>query len=145
MIAPADSPVSVGPKPARHTALMSTEASTSPTLLVACLCADWCYICGAYRAVFDSLRDEFDAGVRFEWVDIEDDEGALGSVDVDDFPTLMIARGHAVVFFGPVMARRDAALRAVQRAQRGESAAIDDAQLQSLAARIRALADAKAG
>ena len=124
---------------------MNSAASPSSGVLVACLCADWCYICEAYKAVFESLRGDFGAQAAFVWVDIEDNEGALGNVDVDDFPTFLVARGDAVVFFGPVMARRDAALRAVQRAQRGESAAIDDAQLQSLAARIRALADAKAG
>ena len=78
------------------------------------------------------------------WVDIEDDEEAIGSVDIDDFPTLLIARGDDVMHYGPVMARRDAALRAVQRALRGESDRIADARIEELARRIRALADARA-
>jgi hypothetical protein len=123
---------------------MSTDAPTSPDLLVACLCADWCYICGGYRAVFDSLRDEFDATAAFVWVDIEDEEATLGNVEVDDFPTFLIARGAAVVHFGPLIARREAALRIVQRALRGELSAIDDVHVQQLAGRLRALQGAKA-
>jgi len=123
---------------------MSSAASTSPGLLVACLCADWCYICGDYKTVFESLRSDFGAQAQFVWVDIEDDEEVLGNIEVDDFPTLLIARGHAVVHFGPLMPRRDAALRTVQRALRGESGAIADARLEQLAQRIRALAGAQA-
>ena len=122
---------------------MNSAPSTSPGLLVACLCADWCYICCEYRAVFESLRGEFGARVDLVWVDIEDDEESLGDVDVADFPTFLIARGDAVVHFGPLMPRREAALRTVQRALHGESSAIADARLEQLAQRIRALAGAK--
>jgi thioredoxin 1 len=117
-----------------------SATSTSTGLLVACLCADWCYICGEYRSVFDALRGELGAQAACVWVDIEDDEQVLGNVDVDDFPTLLIARGDAVLHFGPVMPRHDAALRIVQRAQRGELRTIGDARLEALTQRVRALA-----
>jgi thioredoxin 1 len=122
---------------------MNTVPPRSPELLVACLCADWCYICGEYRAVFESLRSGLDARAAFVWVDIEDDEEALGNVEVDDFPTYLIARGDTVMHFGPLIPRREAALRLVERALRGELAEIPDARLAQLAQRIRALADAK--
>jgi len=124
---------------------MNSAASPSSGVLVACLCADWCYICKDYKAVFESLRGDFGAQAAFVWVDIEDNEDALGNVDVDDFPTFLVARGDAVVHFGPVMPRREAAVRAVQRALRGESSVVADTRLEQLAQRIRALADARAG
>jgi thioredoxin 1 len=122
---------------------MESEVSTSSDLLVACLCADWCYVCGDYRAVFESLRDEIGAHATFVWIDIEDDEAALGNIDVDDFPTFLIARGKDVVHFGPLMPRREAVLRTVQRALSGESSVVADARLEDLALRVRALANTK--
>jgi thiol-disulfide isomerase/thioredoxin len=73
-------------------------------VLVACLCAQWCRTCDGYRAVFEqAVSDLRDAGVEGLWVDVEDQADVLGSVDVEDFPTLLIARGDQVLFFGPVM------------------------------------------
>jgi hypothetical protein len=67
--------------------------------VVACLCAAWCRTCDDYRAVFDSLQAQFPDD-RFLWLDVED-EGV--DVLVDTFPTLMVARGRTVQFFGAVL------------------------------------------
>ena len=72
-------------------------------LLVACLCAAWCHTCTAYR---DTLRAVAAArpGLRFAWIDIEDDADALGddALDVETFPTLMLLRGGRALFHGPL-------------------------------------------
>lgn len=70
-------------------------------LIVACLCAAWCGTCSDYRATFEAVAGEM-PGVRRHWIDIEDEADALGSIDVDDFPTLLIGRGTEVLFFGPI-------------------------------------------
>ena len=73
-------------------------------VLVACLCAQWCRTCDSYREVFEQAISALrDAGIEGMWVDVEDQADALGAVDVEDFPTLLIARGDQVLFFGPVM------------------------------------------
>jgi thiol-disulfide isomerase/thioredoxin len=61
--------------------------------LVACLCAEWCGSCRDYRATFAALAAQFAADAEFAWIDVEDDADALGDPDIDDFPTLLIARG----------------------------------------------------
>jgi thiol-disulfide isomerase/thioredoxin len=71
------------------------------TLLVACLCAQWCGTCRDYRATFDQLAREF-THLRFVWIDIEDQAELVDPVDVDDFPTLLIASAQAIRFFGPL-------------------------------------------
>jgi len=109
--------------------------------LVACLCAAWCRTCDDYRPVFDALAREFDSQARFVWVDIEDDEAALGGVDVDDFPTLLIAHDDSVRFFGPVLPHPHTAQRLIQAALRDELGAFDDARFNGLAARVRTLAE----
>lgn len=41
-------------------------------------------------------------GLQFAWVDIEDEAQALGDVDVETFPTVLVARGNEVFFLGAI-------------------------------------------
>jgi thioredoxin 1 len=118
---------------------MSPSQPTADPLFVACLCAAWCRTCDDYRETFDALAREFGAQTRFVWVDIEDDEAALGAVDVADFPTLLIARGEEIRFFGPVTPHAQAARQLVQRALQGQLGTVTDAVLAGLPTRLRAL------
>jgi thioredoxin 1 len=118
---------------------MSEQADSSSPLLVGCLCAAWCRTCDDYRPTFDALAAEFDGKVRFNWVDIEDDEAALGDVDVVDFPTLLIARGDDVLFFGPVMPHAQTARQLVDRALADALPVVTDERLAGLPERLRAL------
>ena len=109
-------------------------------LLVACLCAQWCGTCRDYRAVFDALAAELGSATQFVWVDIEDEADALGDIDVEDFPTLLVARGDSVLFFGPLTPQPPTLARLVRSALAGEQAAVADAQTAGLPAKVRALA-----
>ena len=118
---------------------MTEPADARSPLLVACLCAAWCRTCDEYRPTFDALAREFERETRFVWVDIEDDEAALGDVDVVDFPTLLIAHGERIRFFGPVLRHAQTARQLVQRALRDALATAGDAALAGLPARLRTL------
>lgn len=48
------------------------------------------------------------------WVDVEDQSAKVDPVEVDDFPTLLIAVGHEVRFFGPMIPRSDPLERMVR-------------------------------
>lgn len=88
------------------------------TIHVACLCAAWCRLCDDYRAVQDQVaRESAEAGadLRWHWVDIEDDAEWLGEVDVETFPTLIVAAPDGVRFAGPLLPHADT-LRRVLRA-----------------------------
>ena len=41
--------------------------------------------------------------LRFAWVDVEDEADAMGDVDIETFPTVLIAREGKPLFFGPVL------------------------------------------
>src|SRR4051794_18112504 len=86
--------------------------------LVACLCASWCRTCDDYRPTFAAAAAAH-PDLRFAWIDIEDHSDALGSValDIDDFPTLLIARGKALRFFGPILPHRETLLRTIDAAR----------------------------
>jgi thioredoxin-like negative regulator of GroEL len=82
--------------------------STADPLLVACLCAQWCRTCDAYRDTLVATQAAMRVGhpaaaLRFVWVDIEDESDLVGDLDIEDFPTILLARGDQVLFFGPVM------------------------------------------
>lgn len=66
---------------------------------VACLCAAWCDTCETYRPVLERLAQEH-ADACFVWLDIEDHEDLLGTLEVENFPTLLIAVGAEVRFYG---------------------------------------------
>ncbi len=69
------------------------------SFLVVCLCAEWCGTCREYRDGFEKLTDQFE-GVRFLWLDIEDQADSLGNLDVENFPTILVRRGDWILFFG---------------------------------------------
>lgn len=91
----------------------SLLAPAPPALLVACLCADWCGTCREYKPLFEQLGREF-ANARFLWVDIEDQADLVDPVEVDDFPTLLLAVHGQPVFFGMVTPHLDTLRRLVQ-------------------------------
>lgn len=72
---------------------------SQPWFSVVCLCAEWCGTCREYRSGFEQLADQFE-GVRFLWLDIEDQADSLGNLDVENFPTILVRRGEWVLFFG---------------------------------------------
>jgi thioredoxin 1 len=91
----------------------SPTHSPTPALLVACLCAQWCDTCGDYRSVFVRLKDEF-PNSRFVWIDIEDQADLVDPIEVENFPTLLIATDTQILFFGTVTPQLDTARRLIQ-------------------------------
>jgi thiol-disulfide isomerase/thioredoxin len=88
-------------------------------MLVVCLCAEWCGVCRDYLERFDKLRARFPQ-VRFAWVDVEDQSDLVDPLEVDDFPTLLIARGGEPVFFGPVRPQAEALERLLRDRMAGD-------------------------
>ena len=101
----------------------------SRPLSVYCLCADWCGVCREYRPLFDALAREH-PGLHFESIDIEDEADLMGDIDVETFPTLLIAEGDEPRFFGPVLPREEALKAALRSARAG--ATVDDPEVRRL-------------
>ncbi len=78
-----------------------TSAKGDASLLVACLCAQWCNTCCDYQATFWRIREEFPLA-RFVWVDIEDESEIVEPVEVENFPTILISKSGQPRFFGTV-------------------------------------------
>ena len=79
----------------------ATESATEQIWRVICLCAQWCGVCRDYQSLFDRVALEH-PDVQFDWVDVEDEAEAMGDVDVETFPTLLVAQGGNARFLGPV-------------------------------------------
>lgn len=104
--------------------------------LVACLCADWCGACREYRPLFDSLAAKFPQA-RFLWVDVEDQADLIDPIEVENFPTILIAMGHDPLFFGTVLPHIETLERLIQdRLTAGEHALLKDAAVVSLVASL---------
>jgi thiol-disulfide isomerase/thioredoxin len=98
---------------------MDAPSSSSP-LLVACLCAQWCGTCRDYETTFDAALATLGAAARGVWIDIEDDAALVDNVDVEDFPTLLIARGGELLFFGAITPQAPMLARLLSSALAGE-------------------------
>jgi thioredoxin 1 len=79
----------------------SSGGNDSPSWWVVCLCAAWCGVCREWQPSF-SAQARANPHLRFAWVDVEDEDDAMGDVDIETFPTLMVARGDQVLFLGPI-------------------------------------------
>ena len=121
------------------------SASPNP-LLVACLCARWCRTCETYRDTLEAVRDALhaadpEAALRFAWVDIEDESELVGDLDIEDFPTILLARGDQVLFFGPMLPHAQTLERLLRGAIAGDLAPLTPAALApdvaALPARLR--------
>jgi thioredoxin-like negative regulator of GroEL len=110
--------------------------SPQPWQLI-CLCANWCGTCRDYRPqlLHEAARHP---GVRFAWVDIEDQADAMGDIDIETFPTLLIAQGHRVRFLGPVLPSTGAIGRLLESLREDETRVTAPPGADALLARLEA-------
>lgn len=107
-----------------------TSPIAAPAWWVVCLCASWCGVCREYRTLFDALAQAHPAA-RFVWVDVEDEEEVAGDLDVETFPTLLIADGRQARFLGPLLPQKavlERLLTSLQGAAQPPAAVSDEAQ-----------------
>lgn len=109
-----------------------------PSVLVVCLCAEWCGVCRDYASRFLQLQAKFPQA-QFLWIDVEDEADLLHPLDVEDFPTLLLAVGDEARFFGPVTPQPETLERLI-RAQidNAGASALADPAVRALVARVRA-------
>lgn len=121
---------------------MTEGKNAAPRLLVVCLCAEWCGVCRDYRSSFAQVQVAIAADhpqAQFVWLDVEDEADLLYPLDVDDFPTLLIAVDDAPRFFGPLTPQPQTLERLVRSAAGDVSAAaLADPALHAAVARIQA-------
>ena len=93
---------------------------------VFCLCAQWCGTCREYQPIFDQLASQWPE-VKFVWVDIESHDDVLGDLDIENFPTLLIADAHGQArFAGTVLPHAETLQRMCQAALAGDFPLIND-------------------
>ena len=108
---------------------------TSEEWWVICLCAEWCGVCREWRGIFNEAAAAH-PDLHFAWIDIEDEAEAMGDVDVETFPTLLIARGKAPRFFGPVQPSLAQLSRLLSSLAEAGEPQRKDAQVAALLARL---------
>jgi len=87
-----------------------------PPVCIVCLCAAWCRLCDDYRPLFDRMSAELRAQVpdlHARWIDIEDEADLVGDLDIETFPTLVIAGPDGVRFAGPLTPHEETLRRLV--------------------------------
>jgi len=115
------------------------SSASSSAWQVICLCAEWCGVCREWQIAFEGLRERHPQ-VAFHWVDVEDEADALGEVDVETFPTLLVAQGDFPRFLGPVQPSAAQVSRLLDRLAADREAGIEPApHARALLDRLRTL------
>ncbi len=110
----------------RATTRPAPDPDAGASRVAVVLCAGWCRTCDAYRPVVDVLRAAHPE-VTWHWVDIEDDAALVDDIDIQTFPTLVLADGGRPWFAGPVLPRADVALRLLAQPVGAARGPVDDA------------------
>ncbi len=113
-----------------------TQPPTPPALWVACLCADWCGSCRDYQERFEQVGRAF-PGAEFVWVDIEDQADLVDPIEVDNFPTVLVAVDGAVRFFGSITPQMETLQRLVQAQLEAAPGSLADPAVAALVQRLR--------
>ena len=118
--------------------MFAENSASESSLLVVCLCAEWCGVCREYRERFAQVQSHFPQA-RFDWIDVEDEADLLHPLDVENFPTLLLAVGSEPRFFGTLTPQAQTLERLI-RAQWDDvgAVALKDPAVTALVARIRA-------
>jgi thiol-disulfide isomerase/thioredoxin len=104
----------------------------SPDLWVFCLCAEWCGTCREYQPLFEQLAQEMPQA-RFVWVDVEAHDDLLQDLDIENFPTLLLADAkHQARFAGTVLPHLDTLQRMCKAALAGDLPPVQDAEWQAV-------------
>jgi thiol-disulfide isomerase/thioredoxin len=121
-----------------HCAMSLSSPVLPEPVLVVCLCAQWCGVCNEYRPRFEQLKARFTQATLL-WIDVEDEADLLHPLDVENFPTLLIAVGDAPRFFGPMTPQIEVLERLIgAQIDDGSGArALADPDLLEVLARIR--------
>ena len=105
-------------------------------LTVFCLCAAWCRTCDAYADIFKGLSKASRETSRWHWVDIEDQAVAIGDVEVENFPCLLIADDQHVYFFGAVLPNASVTTRLLEHLSDATAKPLADNALEGLRQRL---------
>ena len=106
---------------------MTQELNKAGEWLVVCLCADWCGTCKQYRQPFEQLAFQFPQ-MRFVWLDVEDREDVTGDLDIETFPSILVAQGGQARFLGPILPQIPVLARMLQALPQDEAARPADVQ-----------------
>ncbi len=113
--------------------LHGTAGTAGTKLLIACLCAQWCGTCNDYAPLFQQLKQDYPLA-QFAWIDIEDEADLVDPVEVENFPTILIAKGRHAHFFGTVTPHIETLRRLID-------AQLADARAGKCSVEVQALAD----
>lgn len=101
------------------------------SLSVFCFCAEWCGTCREFYPEFHRLAQQ-DVSQEFIWLDVEATEHLLDEIEIENFPTIIIANESNVCSFGPILPHFNTLQLLCVAAKAGDLKAIHEEPLKNL-------------
>jgi thioredoxin 1 len=114
--------------------------ASRPPLLVVCLCAQWCGTCREYETTFRQVEAQFAItfpAPRFRWIDVEDEADFVDPIEVENFPTLLIADGEEPRFLGPLTPQPETLSRLIRAELERSGPGLAQPEVRALVARLQ--------
>lgn len=83
---------------------------------VVCLCAAWCGACREWQPLFANYARAH-PGLQVAWVDVEDEDDAMGDMDIETFPTVLVGHSGRALHCAPIAPNEQALAHLVKRLQ----------------------------
>jgi len=115
---------------------LGTTSLQKTEILVACLCAQWCGTCKEYAPLFDQLQKNYPLA-QFVWIDIEDEADLVDPIEVENFPTILIATHKVARFFGTVTPHIETLRRLIDSHATDSGGSHASKEVQALADRLQ--------
>lgn len=112
-----------------------SQPSPSTPDFIACLCAVWCGTCRDYQERFEAMQTIYPQA-QLLWVDIEDMADVVDPVDLENFPTLLIAKAGELRFYGVVTPQKETLERLLAAKLEASSPALHHAEAEQLLQRL---------
>ena len=84
------------------------------------------------------IQESYGSRIHFEWLDIEEHSDLLDDIDIENFPTLLIANESTAYFFGPVLPYAAAAKQLIDKAFSQDLPALTQTEVVALRERLMA-------
>jgi thioredoxin 1 len=101
------------------------------SLTIIFLCAQWCDVCRAFSVLLQNHKNQH-TDFSYVWIDIEEQADRVDPIEINDFPTLLLLKNNAPIFFGSVRPELTSIIQLIETCRHDQFSALKKEDIQPL-------------